>query len=131
MKKENTKKDIAKIEALKQLKKIMSRCKDKRCYAIVLHVSASGMSRVIHFAAITKQGAFYNLDGMIHRITGYNFDNNYNGLRIGGCGMDIIFNTLYNINSYARIYNIIKTSKKHNAHDIQYYGLINTNYNYF
>lgn len=125
------KKNQKKLEALNQLKKVMLKCKDKKCFAIVKSVSSSGMSRVIHFVAITKNGGIYNLDGMIHNITGDNFDRNYNGLRVYGCGMDMIFNTLYNVNSYARIYNVIKTSKKRSAHDIQYNGLINTSYNYF
>lgn len=129
--KKPTKKDASKLEALHQLKNVMRKCKDKRCFAQVTHVSSSGMSRVIHFVAITKRGDIYNLDGMIHRITGYNFDNNYNGLRVYGCGMDMIFNTLYNLNSYACMYNVIKTSKKHNAHELQYNGIINTYYNYF
>lgn len=120
-----------KLEALNQLKNVMLKCKDKKCFVIVESVSSSGMSRVIHFVAITKNGDIYNLDGMIHNITGDNFDRNYNGLRVYGCGMDMIFNTLYSINSYARIYNVVKTSKKRSAHDIQYNGIINTNYNYF
>lgn len=126
MKQRNTEK----LEALNQLKNVMLKCKDKKCFAIVKSVSSSGMSRVIHFVAITKNGDIYNLDNMIHKITGDNFKD-YDGLRVYGCGMDMIFNTLYNVNSYARIYNVVKTSKKRSAHDIQYNGIINTNYNYF
>lgn len=129
--KTKNKKDVARLQALKQLKKIMLKCKDKRCYASVLHVSSSGMSRVIHFVAITKRGDVYNLDGMIHNITDYNFDNNYYGLRVGGCGMDMIFHVLYTVNTYARIYNVIKKSNNKDAHYLQYNGLINTSYNYF
>lgn len=124
-------KNKKKLEALNQLKNVMLKCKDKKCFAIVKSVSSSGMSRVIHFVAITKNGDIYNLDNMIHKITGDNFNKDYNGLRVYGCGMDMIFNTLYNVNSYARIYNVVKTSKKRSAHDIQYNGIINTNYNYF
>lgn len=120
-----------KLEALNQLKKVMLKCKDKKCFVIVKSVSSSGMSRVIHFVAITKNGDIYNLDGMIHNITGDNFDRNYNGLRVYGCGMDMIFNTLYNLNSYALTYNVIKTSKKKDRHSLQYNGIINTYYNYF
>ena len=129
MKKE--KNTTEKIAALKQLKDIMKKCKDKKCFAIVTHVSNSGMSRNIHFMAITKRGDMYNLDGFIHRITGYSFSSNYEGLRIGGCGMDMIFNTLYNLNSYALMYNVIKVSKKKDRHSLQYNGIINTYYNYF
>lgn len=127
MKQRNTEK----LEALNQLKNVMLKCKDKKCFAIVKSVSSSGMSRVIHFVAITKNGDIYNLDNMIHNITGDNFDRNYNGLRVYGCGMDMIFNTLYNLNSYALTYNVIKTSKKKDRHSLQYNGIINTYYNYF
>ena len=116
--------------ALKQLKEIMQRCKDKRCYAIVRRVSSSGMSRTVHFAAIDKKGNYYNIDNMIHRITGYKYDN-FDGLRVGGCGMDMIFNTLYIVNSYALQYGIVKKTKKKDKHYQQYHGVINTSYNYF
>ena len=129
MKKE--KNTTQKIATLKQLKDIMKKCKDKKCFATVTHVSNSGMSRNIHFVAITKKGDIYNLDALIHRITGYPFSSNSDGLRISGCGMDMIFNTLYNLNSYALMYNVIKTSRKKDRHSLQYNGIINTYYNYF
>ena len=129
MKKE--KNTTEKIATLKQLKDIMRKCKDKRCFAKVTHVSNSGMSRTIHFLAVTKNGNIYNLDGMIHNITGDNFDSNYNGLRVYGCGMDMIFKTMYDLNSYAFTYSVIKTSKKKDRQSLQYNGIINTYYNYF
>ena len=116
------------LQALKQLKKIMQKTKNKRVYATVLHVSSSGMSRVIKFIAITKQGDVYNLNNLIHDITGYRHDNNYYGLRVYGCGMDMIFNTLYNVNAIAYAYKVVKTSKNINKHDICYCGLVDSNY---
>lgn len=116
------------LEALNQLKKVMQKCDNKRVYATVLHVSATGMSRVIKFIAITKRGRVYNLNEMIHRITGYAWDHNYYGLRVYGCGMDMIFNTLYNVNCIAINYRVIKTSKKRDNHYLRYEGLVNSNY---
>ena len=116
------------LSALKELKELMKKTKDKRIYASALHVSNSGMSRVIKFCIITKKGELYNINNLVHRITGYNWDQNYYGLRVYGCGMDMIFNTLYNINAYASSYGIIKSSKKTSKHDLYYNGLVNTSY---
>lgn len=100
------------LQALKQLKEIMQKTKNKRVYATVLHVSNTGMSRVIKFMVVTRRGNVLNINNLIHRITGYKHDNNYYGLRVYGCGMDMIFNTLYNVNCIALNYHVIKTSKK-------------------
>lgn len=124
MKKENLKT----LEALNQLKKIMKKCKNKRIYAAVLHVSGSGMSRVITFKAIDKRGNLYNVNELIHQITGYKWSNNYYGLTVHGCGMDMIFNTLYNVNCIAINYGVIKKSKNKNNHFLRYEGLVNSNY---
>lgn len=121
-------KDPKTLEALHQLKKIMQKTKNKRVYATVLHVSAFDMSRVIKFIAITKNGDVYNLNNIIHNITGYAHDRNYYGLRVYGSGMDMIFNTLYNVNAYAIDYKVIKTSKNKTKHDLYYNGVVDTNY---
>lgn len=121
-------KDPTVLESLNQLKKIMKKCKDHRVYATVLHVSSTGMSRVIKFIAITNRGDVYNLNNIIHNITGYKHDNNYYGLRVYGCGMDMIFNTLYVVNSIAINNKVIKKSKNRDNHDLRYNGLVNTNY---
>lgn len=115
-------------DALHQLKNIMDKTKNKRVYATVLHVSNTGMSRVIKFIAITKRGSVLNITDLIHRITGYNWDRSYYGLRVYGCGMDMVFNTLYNVNVIAAQYHIIKTSKKKTKHDLYYSGLVDSNY---
>ena len=122
------KKNIETLEALYQLKKIMKKTKNKRVYATVLHVSNTGMSRVIRFIAITKRGNVYNITDLIRKITGYHWDRSYYGIRVYGCGMDMVFNTLYNVNAIAYSYKVIKTSKNKDKHDIYYDGLIDSNY---
>lgn len=116
------------LESLNQLKKIMNHCDNKKVYATVLHISSTGMSRVIKFIAITKRGKVYNLNNIIHNITGYAWDRSYYGLRVYGCGMDMIFNTLYNVNCIAINYNVVKKSKNKNDHYLRYDGLVNSNY---
>lgn len=122
------KKDPRVLQALKQLKEIMQKTKNKRVYATVLHVSNTGMSRVIKFIVITRNGNVLNINNLIHEITGYKHDSNYYGLRVYGCGMDMAFNTLYNVNAIAYSYKVIKTSKKTDKHDIYYRGLVDSNY---
>ena len=122
------KKNIETLEALYQLKKIMKKTKNKRVYATVLHVSNTGMSRVIKFIAITKRGNVYNITDLISKITGYHWDRSYYGVRVYGCGMDMVFNTLYNVNAIAYSYKVIKTSKNKDKHDIYYDGLVDSNY---
>lgn len=117
-----------KLQALLELKKTMSKVKDKRVYAMVTHVSSSGMSRDITFRVVTKKGELLRIDPLIKKITGYRWANNYSGLHVDGCGMDMIFNTLYIVNSYAIDYRVIKKSNKKTSHDLQYEGLVNSNY---
>lgn len=123
------KNDLEKIGLLKELKEITKHLKDKKIIASVYSVSNSGMSRVITFNYVNKKnGYMYNLDYKISKILGYTLTDH--GIRVYGCGMDMIFHCLYNINSYAIKYKIIKKSKNKDMHDLQYYGLVNTHYNY-
>ena len=117
-----------KLQALLELKKTMSKVKDKRVYAMVTHVSSSGMSRDITFRVVTNKGELLRIDPLIKKITGYPWGADFRGVHVGGCGMDMIFDTLYVVNSIAIRYGIIKKSKNVNSHDLQYEGLVNSNY---
>lgn len=123
-----SKKQLEQIQALKELKKIFNK-KGMRVYARVLKVSNTGMSRVIHFATI-KNNQLYNIDGYISKICSLSFVEVGScwGLRVYGCGVDMIFNTLYNVNSWAIRYGIIKISKNKTQHDLRYNGLVDSNY---
>jgi len=122
-----TKLNADKLEALKQLKKYMKLTKNNRVYARVVSVSRSGMSRVITFHATTKKGDMIQLNGLINRITGDSWSG-YDGIRVYGCGMDMIFNTLYVINGYAINYGVVRVSKNKTLRDLHYNGLVDTNY---
>ena len=119
--------DLERIAAIKELKKLLP--KNKRVYARVVRVSNSGLSRVVHFATI-KNNKLYNLDGYINKITRDPFCEVVGGwgLRISGCGLDVIFNALYNVNCWAIRYRIIKASKNKNLHDLRYNGIVDSNY---
>ena len=117
------------VKNILELKKIMSKVKDKRVYARVTYVSASGMSRGVTFRVITKKGELLRIDNLIRKITSYRWAREWdNGIVIGGCGMDVIFNTLYNINSIAMHQGITRTSMTRTDHDLLYNGIVNTNY---
>ena len=119
------KQEKEKTEALRKLKQL---CKGQRVYAKVTHVSKSGMSRDITFRVL-KGNKLYNITGLIQKITGYSWSrNDWDSIHVGGCGMDMIFNTLYVVNGYAIKYGVIRHTKNKTDHDLRYNGLVNTNY---
>ena len=85
-----------KKETLKELKELVQNKNDNTIYATVTKVSSSGMSRRIKFYTI-KNNELYNITRYIAIIN--NEKCNHNGLLAQGCGMDMIFNELYNFNS--------------------------------
>ena len=64
----------------------------------VEHVSQSGMTRFIKVAMIYK-GEFVNITPLVRKLDGQKLHNTYDGYKIGGCGMDMIFATLQNLGS--------------------------------
>lgn len=69
-------------------------------YGIVRTVSRSGMSRTIDFFVMpTKKGdrPMY-LSGYMATLLGYTRDSS-GALRVSGCGMDMVFHTVYNLSS--------------------------------
>ena len=111
-------------EALRELKVL---CKNRKVYAKVNHVSSSGMSREITFR-ILKNNQLYNITGLIQKITGYSWGRTWDGIRVYGCGMDMIINTLYNVNCIGIRYGIVKKSKNKSDHDLRYKGIVNSIY---
>lgn len=59
-------------------------------YGIVRHVSASGMSRDIDLYIIKDNRPVY-LTGYASTILGYPFSVKNGGMKVGGCGMDMVF----------------------------------------
>lgn len=61
------------------------------------HTSKSGMSRSISVVVNTPEG-MVDLDWMIVRAgLGYRFDNKHDGIKVGGCGMDMGFHLVYSL----------------------------------
>lgn len=81
--------------ATKSFKLLKKRMSKGEIYANVRSVSRSGMSRVIDFYMVDENKTLQNiaLTPIGHALEGYN--RKLQGYKAGGCGMDMIFATLY------------------------------------
>lgn len=110
-------------QAYKILKAIKGRSKKPlKVYAIVNSVSRSGMSRRIEFYTVIN-GNISRIGYRIAAVLDYGYDVDKGGLNVSGCGMDMIFSVLSNLNykmakldypgkSYEEIMDIIRTKYK-------------------
>ena len=87
---------------IKDLRAIRQTIMKGKVWARILSVSSSGMSRKIMFIRI-KHNSIENITPEIAWLTGNSLIGDYkdgkytdNGLNVGGCGMDMVFHTLYN-----------------------------------
>lgn len=65
-------------------------------YTIVRHVSSSGMSRVIDLV-IFKDNQPIHIAWNAGKVLGWTHDRDREGLKVGGCGMDMCFHTVYSL----------------------------------
>lgn len=108
------KKDIYKQATPEQKAKmqdVLKTIKAGNIYAGIDHVSASGMSWRISFYRVTKEKRIENVTYIIGWLTGWVKIGEYSsrghymidrGLHVGGCGMDMIFHTLYTAIGYGQ-----------------------------
>ena len=97
------KKQAAKNEALENLRRWIK--PGDTVYTVLRSVSASGMSRVISIIVMLPPEKEGDKPGMIHpnravaTVLGYTLvtKNGHDGLRVGGCGMDMGFSVVYNL----------------------------------
>jgi len=73
--------------------------KNRSMCCIIPHVSKSGMSRIIKLHSLYSNKGLYNYRNYtcFMQALGYTYAKDYYGFRIGGCGMDMIFATNYDI----------------------------------
>lgn len=94
---------------------------NKRLLFANLKPSASGMSRTFNVYAQTKNG-LVDVTHLVASITENTYTNK-GTMRIQGCGMDMLFETCYQLNSaWVHLNNLEYT------HDNQYNGLVETHY---
>ena len=67
---------------------------------VVKKVSRSGMSRTFQYIAYQKgskyPGGYRQFDVFLYTLMGYQLDNR-DGIKRGGCGMDMNFDTVYSV----------------------------------
>lgn len=108
-------------ESLNRLKELL-KYTNHTLYFSDLKASQTGMSRTFK-VYIIKNNELYNVTYLVASIT----DNTYTQdgkMRIYGCGMDMLFETCYQVNTQA----LYLEGKKYN-HDKAYNGVVKTHYN--
>ena len=69
-----------------------------RLYTTVNHVSKSGMTRYIKTILIRDNKPLY-LDYHISKVLDWPLNDKYNGIKVGGCGMDMGFHLVYTLSA--------------------------------
>lgn len=123
------KKDLKKLEAIKELKEALKgTVKDDHGYRLAIkinRVARSNMSRCISIYAQNKKGFYKNITKLVAVINEETYTaDGY--ARIVGCGMDMLFNTCYELNYAIKNLENYKGHKKDNYNYLvsTYYDLI-------
>jgi len=82
-------------QAMKYLKKLFAKRKDKTVYTIVTHVSKSGMFRLIR-AYMMHKGKPLDITPEVGNALGWGNDERW-GVPVSGCGMDMTFHMVYTL----------------------------------
>lgn len=94
------KRNAAQAEARSQLLKMLR--PGDTVYTILRHVSSSGMTRDISLVILQRGGrgqpaTIRNIDYYAATLMGYTRRSSGEGIRVGGCGMDMGFHLVYNL----------------------------------
>ena len=82
---------ITKDEALADLREIFPVGTEVR--TILRHASRSGMTRAISVISPGLRDVSY----LVSRVTGFKMDPKHEGLKVGGCGMDMGYHVVYSL----------------------------------
>ena len=117
-----------KIESLKELKEILKGTKKDKCgYKLAFRierVAKSGMSRC--FSIYAQKGEYKrNITSLLCDIMEETYTKD-GFMRVYGCGMDMLFNTCYELNAAIKILEKYKGKKKDNYNYLvsTYYDLL-------
>lgn len=71
-------------------------------WTVLRHVSRSGMQRTVSLCVIEDDGngngpEVRDIDGAVARALDMTFDRDRGGVKVGGCGMDVGFEVVYNL----------------------------------
>lgn len=87
-------KDIERGEAITRLKEWIK--PGERLYTVLKHVSRSGMLRVIDVKKADGDSILH-LGYNVAKAIGYSWDDKKDGMRVGGCGMDMGFSVVHSL----------------------------------
>lgn len=94
---------LASEEGIRNAKRFIKALKEQRIVVSIPHISSSGMSRIIRFREINRYKweskthyCITQFDWFLEQL-GWSYDKNWDGIRVGGCGMDMVFHTLYSV----------------------------------
>lgn len=90
-----TKAKTGQAEAVERLRAIL--VPGVTVYTILRHVSRSGMQRTISLRLARPDGGFYDLDHNAALAIGARLDRDRGGIKMGGCGMDMGFELVYQL----------------------------------
>jgi len=85
--------DYTKEDAIKDTRELLLGLENKTIYAVLRHVSKSGMMRAVSLKII-KNDQLYNLDYKVEVVTGRKPNRRYGGVKVIGCGMDMGFHVV-------------------------------------
>lgn len=121
-------------EQTERLIAILKQCKNEKDYQgnkkgvkIIftdLQASQSGLSRKFKMYVVNKKGEMLNITYLVAKTLKETYTND-DRIRVYGCGMDMLFNTCYELNCTLWKY---KGHKKYN-HEKAYHGYVDTSYN--
>lgn len=80
------------LKLANEIKRALLKNKRRKLLVYVHHVAPSGMSRTLRFTFIDSYGDPINADYIISKVAGET--RTHDGVRVKGCGMDMIFATL-------------------------------------
>lgn len=84
-------------EAIDNLRQWLKR--DERIYTVLRHRAASGMTRFLDLYYIADDKTPRRITWQAAKALGWTYDNKRDALRVGGCGMDMGFHTVYTLSS--------------------------------
>jgi len=85
---------MSKQEAIEQLREMLK--PGDTVHTILRHVSRSGMARSIS-AIVMEKGEPLDISWLLARAGLGTFDRKNDGVKVGGCGMDMGFHLVYNL----------------------------------
>ena len=98
------KKETARQDAMATLRDLIAKSKPDYdgkpiIYTILRHVSASGMTRFMDLYVMVDNEP-RRITWSAAKIMGWTYDTKREALKVGGCGMDLGFHTVYTLSRY-------------------------------